>query len=115
VAIVDLNAYAAHILRLGAAVLILAAVNGRTLGRLGRYGARSLGMIALAGMVGIGGSGLLYLSAVKYAGAARTASLAGTMPLFAALLSWLVLRERITPRLIVGSAVTVAGIWLIVG
>ena len=115
VAVGDLNPYAAHVLRLAAAVLILGAVRGRELVRLRQYGARSLGTMALAGVVGIGGSGLLYLSAVKYAGAARTASLAGTMPLFAALLSWLVLKERITLRVIAGSTVTVAGIWLIVG
>ena len=115
VAVADLNPYTAHVLRLAAAVLILGALRGKELVRLRRYGARSLGTMALAGVVGIGGSGLLYLSAVKYAGAARTASLAGTMPLFAALLSWLVLKERITLRVIAGSTVTVVGIWLVVG
>ena len=114
VAVADLNPYAAHVLRLAVAVLVLGVLSGRELPRLGQYGVQSVGMMALAGVVGIGGSGFLYLSAVKYAGAARTASLAGTMPLFAALLSWWVLREQITWRVIMGSVVTVIGIWLIV-
>ena len=77
-------------------------------------GLRSLVIISLAGMVGIGFGGLLFMTGVKYAGPARTAILSSTAPLFGVPLSAIVLRERITVKMILGTILCVIGIWLII-
>ena len=77
-------------------------------------GRRSLIILALAGIVGIGLGGLLFLVGIKYAKPARTAILSATAPLFGMPLSVLILRERVTLRMVVGTILCVLGIWFVI-
>lgn len=78
------------------------------------YGGRSLTILALAGILGIGVGGLLFMMGLEYAGAARTAILSATAPLFGVPLSMLILRERITLKIVAGTILCVIGIWLVI-
>ena len=56
---------------------------------------------------------LLFVTAISLAGAGKTASLSATSPLFAAPLAALFLKEPLTRRLILGTLVSAAGVWLL--
>jgi drug/metabolite transporter (DMT)-like permease len=73
-----------------------------------------LGGAAVAGVLGLGIATLLYVSAIEEIGASRTAVLTATVPLFTLPLAVVFLRERITPRVIVGTLVCTLGIWFII-
>jgi DME family drug/metabolite transporter len=77
------------------------------------YGRRSVLVLAAAGLMGAGVGSMLYVLAVQEAGAARTAVLSATSPLFVLPLAALLLHERITARVGAGTVLTVAGIWLV--
>jgi drug/metabolite transporter (DMT)-like permease len=77
------------------------------------YGRRSVATLAAAGLMGAGIGSMLYVVAVQEAGAARTAILSSTSPLFVLPLAALLLHERITARVGMGTALTVIGIWLV--
>jgi drug/metabolite transporter (DMT)-like permease len=96
------------------AVILFGILLGRgEIGRFRQYGLRSLGITFLAGVVGTVLSTFAFLSAIQQAGAAKTSILTSTSPLFAMPLSLLV-GERLTSRTLLGTILTVAGIWLIV-
>ena len=50
---------------------------------------------------------------IQRAGAARTAILSSTGPLFALPLAALALQERVTRQIAVGTVLSIAGIWLV--
>jgi drug/metabolite transporter (DMT)-like permease len=75
---------------------------------------RSLMTVSLAGILGTGLGGLLYIAAVQDAGAGKAAILSSTSPLFVLPMAVLFLAERVTPRLLAGPAVSIVGIWLVV-
>jgi drug/metabolite transporter (DMT)-like permease len=75
---------------------------------------RILAAVVLAGLVGSSLSGWLWLVGVQEIGAARAAILSATSPIFAVPLSVLILRERLVPRVLVGTLLSVAGIALVV-
>jgi DME family drug/metabolite transporter len=91
---------------------ILARGTGRVL-RPGHYGARSIITLAAAGVMGAGLGSMLYVLAVQHAGAARTAILSSTAPLFALPMAALILHERITRRVVAGTLLSIVGIWLV--
>jgi drug/metabolite transporter (DMT)-like permease len=93
-------------------VLALACRRGAAL-RPGSYSPRSITTLAAAGLLGPGTGGILYVVAIQRAGAARTAVLSSTAPLFILPLAAVFLGERVTHRMIAGTAVSVAGIWLV--
>lgn len=74
---------------------------------------RPLLTIAAAGAIGVC-STLLYLTAVQQAGAARTAALTSTSPLFGAPIALLLFREQLTLRLLLGTVLSIAGVALVV-
>jgi drug/metabolite transporter (DMT)-like permease len=76
-------------------------------------GARSIAIVALAGMLGTGIGGLMFIYAVEHVGAAKTAFLTTSAPVFALPMGMMFLAERLTPRIIAGTVVTIAGIWLV--
>jgi len=78
------------------------------------HGSRSLTILALAGILGIGVGGLLFMVGLQYAGTARTAILSSTAPLFGVPLSMLILRERITLKIVAGTILCVIGIWFVI-
>ncbi|GBD23910.1 hypothetical protein HRbin29_01583 [bacterium HR29] len=64
---------------------------------------------ATAGLVGTGVGSLLYILALQDAGAARTAVLSSTSPVWGLPLAILVLGERATPARLAGTALAVGG------
>ncbi len=63
----------------------------------------------LAGLVAPGGSQLLYVRAVREAGASRTAVVVGAAPLVSVTIALTALREPLRPGLLVGAVLIVAG------
>ncbi|TAK73592.1 MAG: DMT family transporter [Dehalococcoidia bacterium] len=108
----DLGAAAAGIVRIPAGGLAIglvasAATRGAILKRLPR--GWDLALIATVGVLGTGVGSVLYIFAVAEAGAARAVVLNSTSPLIALPLSMLVLRERPTGRVGIGTLLCVAG------
>ncbi len=73
---------------------------------------RSITIMALAGLLGTASS-LGYITAVNYAGVAKSAVLASTSPFFSLPLSLVFLKEKVNRRILTGSALCVVGIWLV--
>lgn len=109
-AVADTDLLAANTLRVP---LVALALNGLAAVRFGPgyagFGRRGVAVAALAGVVGLWLSSLLFLYAVQEAGAAKTAVLSSTSPLFASALAVVFLHERVTPALGVGTVLAVAG------
>lgn len=74
---------------------------------------RSLAIVAVAGLLGTGIGSILFIYSVEEIGAARTAFLTTSAPLFALPMGVLFLSEKLTPRVLLGTAVTIGGIWLV--
>jgi drug/metabolite transporter (DMT)-like permease len=71
----------------------------------------TLGVVLLAGVIGMTLGTFTFLAAVQRAGAARTSILTSAMPLFGVPFS-LILGERLTARAMLGTALTIGGVWL---
>lgn len=74
---------------------------------------KSIVVVASAGLLGTGLGSLLFIYAVASIGAAKTAFLTTSAPLFALPMGVLFLAESLTPRVLIGTAITLAGIWLV--
>ena len=113
-AVRDLDVLAANALRLpfSAAIcfLISTAQRRQPPWRIER---RQFVPLVLAGVVSLG-SGLLFLTAVQRAGAAKTATLTAAASLFGLLGAVIFLGERPSPRNVVGTVVAFCGIVLVV-
>jgi drug/metabolite transporter (DMT)-like permease len=112
----DLSAVAAGSLRIPAAGLFLLLLSWGRMGelRVVAGGRRTLATVALAGIVGTALGGLLYIYAVQEAGAGRAAILSSTSPLFLFPMAVIFLAERLTAWVLVGTAISVVGIWLVI-
>jgi drug/metabolite transporter (DMT)-like permease len=102
-------------IRMPVALLFTASV-ARSRGQLpwpGQYRGRSLVVLLVAGIMGTGVGSLLWVVGIQHAGVARTAILSSTAPLFALPLAALFLHERITGRMVAGTLLSIAGIWLV--
>ncbi|MFQ5880265.1 MAG: DMT family transporter [Dehalococcoidia bacterium] len=96
------------------ALLLFMMITKRTSGlAVRRYRRWTLTLAAASGIVGSVGA-LLFIIAVQEAGAGKTAVLASTAPLFALPMAVLLLAERPTAKVVAGTALAVAGIFLIV-
>jgi drug/metabolite transporter (DMT)-like permease len=107
----------ANVIRLSILSLILFTIAARR-GQLAqipillrRENLRTLGIILLAGLLGMTLGTLTFLTAVQRAGAARTSTLTAAMPLFGVPFS-LILGERLTARTVLGTLLTIGGVWL---
>ncbi len=78
-----------------------------------KFGRQSLAIIFSCGIVGTAGGGFLYLTAISLAGAAKTAILGSAAPVFGLIISVIFLGERPSPRGILGTFLSVAGIVLV--
>jgi drug/metabolite transporter, DME family len=113
---IDYGTLAVGSVRLPAAALLVTtyvAFNGASSVRRRAVSKRSAVVLAVAGIIGTGFGSLLYLYALKEIGAGRAAVLSSMSPLFALPLGWLVLKERITVWVAVGTVVAVCGIVLL--
>ncbi|MGQ9631333.1 MAG: DMT family transporter [bacterium] len=112
----NIDAIAANALRMPLAAIILMAMatrQERGIPSIRKYGRNSILILLLGSIVGTGGGSMLFVISVKYAGAAKAAVLSSVAPLLAVPASFVLLRERITMKLILGALLSVAGIWLI--
>ncbi len=112
----DLDAIAAGIVRIVINALILLPLAGLVRGKeelLGN-GMRNSVALAVAGVIGIGIGGLFFIFAIQEAGAGRTAVLVSTQPIFALPLAVLFLGEKVTPKVVLGTALCILGIWFVV-
>jgi len=112
----DLGAAAAGIVRIPAGGLAIGLVmsvttRGAILRRLPQ--GRDLALIVAVGILGTGMGSVLYIFAVAEAGAARAVILNSISPLIALPLSMLVLRERPTGRIGIGTLLCVAGTFIV--
>ncbi len=71
-------------------------------------------IIAFAGLLGMGFGSLLYVSTVKFVGAAMTSVLGSMSPLFAVPISVIFLRERLNRKAGIGILAAVLGVILVV-
>ncbi len=74
---------------------------------------RSIGVVATAGVLGTGLGSILFIYSVGEIGAAKTAFVTTSAPVFALPMGVMFLAEKLTPRILLGTAVTIAGIWLV--
>jgi drug/metabolite transporter (DMT)-like permease len=77
------------------------------------HGRNAVLIVAVAGIVGTGLTSQLVLWGIQLAGAAKTAALTSSAPLFGMPLSLLLLREKITWKIVVGTVLCVVGVWLV--
>ena len=66
-----------------------------------------------ARIIGTGIGSVLFIYAVEDIGAAKTAFLTTSAPVFALPMGVLMLNEKLTPRELIGTVATIAGIWLV--
>jgi DME family drug/metabolite transporter len=99
-------------LPIGCLVLALMTLRGRRGGNPFAIGRRATLVLAGAGLLS-GVSGGFWLLGVAYAGAAKTAALSSTAPIFATPLAVFLLGEDPSSRTAVGTLLTAAGIWLV--
>jgi drug/metabolite transporter, DME family len=86
-----------------------------------RYGRAAWGHVAQSGLKAILLSGgffalgsTLYIVALSLASVASVSCLGATSPLFAALLAWLVMREKTSPRVLLATIAVLIGVYFIV-
>jgi drug/metabolite transporter (DMT)-like permease len=75
---------------------------------------RATKLTLAAGFFGMGLGSLGYIFAVKYTGAAVSAVLSSTAPLFAIPASAYFLKEKVTWKIVIGTLTTIIGIWLVI-
>ena len=112
----NLDAIGAASLRIPAASLAVLGTLAATSGRRPpgyEITRRSIAIVALAGVLGTGVGSVLFIYAVEHIGAARTAFLTTSAPVFALPMGVMFLSEKLTPRVLLGTAVTILGIWLV--
>lgn len=113
----DLDALGAASLRIPAASaavwITIAMTRGRAEQPLRQLTRRSLAIVAAAGVLGTGLGSILFIYSVAEIGAAKTAFLTTSAPVFALPMGVIFLSEKLTPRTLLGTAVTIAGIWLV--
>jgi drug/metabolite transporter, DME family len=107
----------ANSLRLPAAGVVLFAMGLRQRGgiKVREFRRSTLAILVLSGVIGTAAGSALYLTSVIYAGAAKAAALQSVSPFFAAPLAFVFLRERPSRATLVGTLLSVVGVWLLVG
>jgi len=93
----------------------LAAVGVRgKLGEVAQFRGKKLGALLWAGILGSLGSATLFMIALSLAGPSRVTTVNATLPIFGAMLGYLLYRERLSRTMWAGTLLTVAGMILVV-
>jgi drug/metabolite transporter (DMT)-like permease len=92
-----------------ATVYVACAVSALVAVVLGLHDVASAWPYALAGVLAPGGSQLLFTLAIALVGASRTSVVVGTAPLAAVVIAFVVLHEPVSPPLVLGAVLIVAG------
>ena len=117
VVLMKIDPLAANMFRLPAAsvmltLTVLGAGQGQSL-RFIHQGVRVSGLVVLSGIMSYAIGALLALYSIHYAGVSRTAVLTSVTPLFVLCLSVFFLKEKLTPRLALGTLLCAAGIAIV--
>ncbi len=75
---------------------------------------RSLFFLAMSGIVGMVLGGVAFLYSIHLIGASRAASLSASSPVWACIMSSLLLKEKVTPRLLLASLGVVVGTYFLI-
>jgi drug/metabolite transporter (DMT)-like permease len=75
---------------------------------------RATKLVLIAAFFGMGIGSILYVNAVFFTGAAVTSVIAATAPLFALPFTIIFLKEKITPLILIGTILSIIGVWLVV-
>ncbi|MFX1577212.1 MAG: DMT family transporter [Promethearchaeota archaeon] len=75
---------------------------------------RATKLVLVAGFFGMGIGSVLYVNAVFFTGATVTSVIAATAPLFALPFTVIYLKEKVTPLILLGTILTISGVWLAV-
>ena len=116
IGLADIDVITANAIRLPAAATVLWLLLRRDAPQPPpwRLRGRTLAVVLATGVLGSGLSGFLWLVGVQEIGVARSAILSSTSPIFAIPLSIFFLGERLVPRVLIGTLLSIAGIVLIV-
>ncbi|RJS84949.1 DMT family transporter [Candidatus Bathyarchaeota archaeon] len=72
---------------------------------------RNVFLIVLSGIVGMVIGGITFLLSIKFIGASRATALSATSPVWAAIMSSLILREKVSVRVFAASLVVMLGVY----
>lgn len=81
---------------------------------MAKPGRRAAGIVAVAALFGFGFGSLLYTTATKYVGATITSLLDSMAPVFGVAFAVPFLGERVTPRVILGTIMSVIGVAVVI-
>ncbi len=109
----ELNPAVITAVRFAMGVVILAGVGARR-GQLRLPRPREIPLLALLGFLGIALHQWLQATGLQTASASVTSWIVATIPVFVALLGWLILHERMGVRRVAGIAVAAIGVLLVV-
>jgi len=114
VAMSEIDTISANVVRYFFAILFMGMVSiGSGSMRKIRTYRRQFKIVVFASFFNIMLGSLFWLESIKYAGASRAATLGATAPMFALPLSMLLLDESISWKLVMGTVLTLLGIWLV--
>jgi drug/metabolite transporter (DMT)-like permease len=77
------------------------------------YRTRELIKLTALGIYSTGIGSLVFVLGIALAGAARASLMTAASPLIGVVFSWLFLREHLTRRVWFGTAMALAGVWLV--
>jgi len=107
----ELTALQANALRYPALSLFLLIISKPT--RKWNLDRKSLLLLFASGALGMVLGGIVFLLSMNLIGASRATPLSASSPVWASIMSSLFLKEKVTPRLLISSALVVAGTYLI--
>lgn len=115
VAVGELDTITANSVRFFFAILFtgLMSIGTGSIRELGTYHRRTIQLVVLATVFNILLGALFWVDSIKYAGASKAATLGSTAPLFALPLSVVFLGESVSWRLLLGTFMTIIGVWLV--
>lgn len=70
-------------------------------------------LLGLGGIAGMGIGSYLFFNSITLIGAAKATSLGAITPFISSMIALVTLKEKITAELVLGTAATIAGIWVI--
>ncbi|NHJ32463.1 MAG: DMT family transporter [Asgard group archaeon] len=108
-----INANAYRMICITPLALIVFAAGNR--GKLkSKFSKKGVLLVLLAGIIGNTAGSLLYLFSLSFTEASTTAAITAASPLIASPLSILLLKEKMSLVLLMGTLLTISGIWLII-